>query len=152
MIKKNREDLRRRNTDFVLGKNVPFDFDDENNSLDEAIFKMMKTLKKRINNIIKAVNEKTNFQKGDLMNIIVLNDDFLTPISTGYQKKLNAEMLLNYIENILLSDQCVDINNTTYNIKVVNIPRGQGLKKINGYSKIINLVEDKKKQKEVLHK
>lgn len=84
------------------------------------------------------------------MNIMVLLDDFMTPISTSFPKEHNAEILLNYIENILSSDQSVDINKTTFNIQVVNIPRGQGLKKINGYSKIINLVEDKEKTKRTI--
>ncbi|XP_066248829.1 asparagine-rich protein-like [Euwallacea similis] len=61
-----------------------------------------------------------------------------------YQKKLNAGMLLDFIKNILSSNQSVDINITSFHIQVVNIPKSQELKKINGYSKIINLMEDKR--------
>lgn len=87
-----------------------------------------------------AAKKKADYKKGDRIRVIVNNASFNNPISTETSSNLNADTILEYIQNIVTSDQKVDLNRTTFDIQIFKMPRGNGN---GGRRKIINLAANR---------
>ncbi|XP_072377781.1 uncharacterized protein [Diabrotica undecimpunctata] len=92
---------------------------------------------------IQDTKEGAGFQKGDKIRIIVRNENFKHPISTGTETDLNTDNILAHIENIVTSDESVQVEDTIFDIQIFKIPRGSGR------HKIINLAEDRRTKKSI---
>ena len=100
------------------------------------------------NKMIEMLKQRSNLRNGDKIRLAVLNDNLNHPISTAlvtYANNYNpASTLATHLENILTSDEEVDINDCEFHITVLNIPQGQGR------GKVINLAEDKRTKKSII--
>jgi len=90
-----------------------------------------------VENAIKAMfahaKKKSDYKKGDKIYVKVSNPNFTHPISREYVK---AVELINHIENILSSNEHIDITQCRFNVKIYKIPR------VSKPTKIINLAND----------
>jgi hypothetical protein len=90
-----------------------------------------------IENAIRAMfslaKKKGDYKEGDKIYVTVSNPNFYHPISREYT---NALELINHIENILSSNEHIDIAQCTFNVKIYRVPRGTKP------TKIINLAND----------
>ena len=120
------------------------------NHINDYKINFKKQLPKMANDdlITKALTEminygkyQTNWKKGDKMNIVVENQKFFYPISTGYQCDDMVTKLKNKIQQILTSNQTVVLTDCRFTLHVINMPRGAGR------TKIINLNVDKHTKK-----
>jgi len=91
-------------------------------------------VKNAINAMIKLAKEKGSYKQGDKMVIVASNPDFNHDISKNVD---NAEELMEYVENILSSNEDLDITQCIFHIQITNIPHGKGR-----VTKIINLAND----------
>lgn len=105
-----------------------------------------------INNLRTVLEEKLNtvktragFLPGDRLRLIASNSKFNHPISTETGTNINFNKLLDQIENILTSDQNVNINGTIFDIQLFKIPRCFGRTR-----KILNLTKDRHAKKVLL--
>ena len=89
-----------------------------------------------INAMIKLAKQKGNYTPGDKLTIIVSNPHFNHDISTVVQSDAKARSFMNHVGRILSSNENLSITQTKFNIKIINMPKGQGR------SKIINLSQD----------
>ncbi|KAK7605181.1 hypothetical protein V9T40_007039 [Parthenolecanium corni] len=91
---------------------------------------------KALKEMVKFAKKQTDFKESDKMNIEVDNPKFNYPISTGYEGKDLVKKLQDKIIQILTSDESVNLTECTFNIHVVNLPRGAKP------TKILNLATD----------
>lgn len=80
-------------------------------------------LLKTIENGIQDAKKQANYQPGDKIRIVSLNENFNHPISTVMGTKATIEHLIEQIENIVTSDRKVDIHKTTFDIQILKIPK-----------------------------
>ena len=84
--------------------------------------------------MIDHAKKQGNYKKGDKMRIIVSNPHFNRDMSKYAEDK---DTLIEYNENIIPSNEKIDITQCTFHIQISNVPRGQGR-----VTKIINLADD----------
>lgn len=82
-----------------------------------------KSLRKRVEEGLLDAKKRANYQRGDKVRIVSLNENFKYPISTVIYTNVTIEKLLEQIENIVTSDRNVDINKTTFDIQIIKVPR-----------------------------
>jgi hypothetical protein len=87
-----------------------------------------------ISAMIDHARKNGDYKKGDQMRIVVSNPYFNRDMSKYVEDK---DTLKEYIENILSSNEEIDITQCTFHIQISNVPRGQGR-----VTKIINLAND----------
>lgn len=116
-------------------------------SFKEALIKDLKlsNTKYKINYIDKALNEmlkfaKTNsaYEEGDRISITLFNPNLKTPIYTGMRSKDIVVNLQTIIDDLLTSNEQIDITETTFQVQLVNIPKGSNGNKIINLSKNIH--------------
>ncbi|KAJ3661574.1 hypothetical protein Zmor_005965 [Zophobas morio] len=121
---------------------------DEEESLEsdvsDIIMKKISIIREGLNDMIKTVKEKTKFKQGDLLNIVVNHTHLWTPISTGLSRTTDVDNLLNKIQRILTSNEDLDIYTCTFNVEVVNMPRGATNAK-----RLLNIAEDSRTKKSI---
>jgi hypothetical protein len=83
--------------------------------------------------MIEFAKKSTDYKPDDRINIVVKNDRLFYPISTGFLKDDFLTKLLQKVEQILTSDQTVDITKSTFHLQIVNIPRA------GAHQRILNL-------------
>jgi len=83
--------------------------------------------------MIEKAKKQGNYNKADHMRIVVSNPHFNHDISKYIEDK---DTLIEYIENIISSNEEIDITQCTFHIQISNIPRGSKP------TKIINLADD----------
>ena len=86
-----------------------------------------------INAMFYMAKKKGNYEKGDKIYVIVSNPYFNHNISREVE---NARLLINHIENIISSNEHININQCTFHVTISKVPRGSKP------TKIINLAED----------
>ena len=114
-------------------------------SFKEALIKDLKlcNLKYKINYIEKTLNEmvklaKSNsayYEEGDRISIALFNPKIKTPI---YWNEIWCDIIVNLksiINGLLTSNEEIDITETTFQVQIVNIPRGSVRNKIINISK-----------------
>ncbi|KAL4088767.1 hypothetical protein QTP88_023851 [Uroleucon formosanum] len=99
---------------------------------------------KALDSMLKLVKKNLNYEKGDLINIIVMNPSLKNTISTGMKSDNFLNNLKSIISNILTSDETIDITETTFQVQLVKIPRGSNR------TKIINLSENIKTKNSII--
>ncbi|KAL4131304.1 hypothetical protein QTP88_008637 [Uroleucon formosanum] len=99
---------------------------------------------KALDSMLKLVKKNSNYEKGDLINIIVMNPSLKNTISTGMKSDNFLNNLKSIISNILTSDETIDITETTFQVQLVKIPRGSN------QTKIINLSENIKTKNSII--
>jgi TusA-related sulfurtransferase len=77
-----------------------------------------------------------NYKEGDKLKIVVDNPNLNHPISKYMNSDDNTIVFMNQIENIITSNENIDITQCTFNVLISGIPRGSKS------SKIINLAND----------
>lgn len=87
--------------------------------------------------------KQADYVKGDKIRIIAQNPSFNNSISTETSTNVNFDNLLDQIENIVTSDQKVDINQTIFDIQIFKVPRGLGK------NKILNLATDRRTKRSI---
>jgi hypothetical protein len=113
--------------------------------LSVIIKKKITAIREGLNEMIKIVKEKTNFKKGDLLNIVVNHKELWNPISTGLSRTTEIDNLLNNIQSILTSNQDLDIYRCTFYAEVVNMPRGA-----TNANRILNIAEDSRTKRSII--
>ena len=83
--------------------------------------------------MIVHAKKQGNYKKGDQMRIVVSNPHFNRDMSKYEEDK---DTLIEYIENIISSNEEIDITQCTFHIQISNVPRGSKP------TKIINLAYD----------
>ncbi|KAE9523026.1 hypothetical protein AGLY_016657, partial [Aphis glycines] len=91
---------------------------------------------KALDSMLKLAQKNSNYEKGDQINIIVMNPNLKNTISTGMKSDNFLTNLKSIVGNILTSDETIDITETTFQVQLVKIPRGSNR------TKIINLSEN----------
>ncbi|KAE9530087.1 hypothetical protein AGLY_011549 [Aphis glycines] len=91
---------------------------------------------KALDSMLKLAQRNSNYEKGDQINIIVMNPNLKNTISTGMKSDNFLTNLKSIVGNILTSDETIDITETTFQVQLVKIPRGSNR------TKIINLSEN----------
>jgi len=99
---------------------------------------------KALEEMLKLVQKNSNYEKGDQINIIVMNPNLNNTISTGMKSANFLSNLKKIIGNILTSDETIDITETTFQVQLVKIPRGSNR------TKIINLSENIKTKNSII--
>lgn len=94
-----------------------------------------------INALIKLAKEKGNYKKGDKITILASHPKFNHDISTVVESDIKARTFMEHVAHILSSNEEMDITQTRFNVKIINIPKGSK------GSKIINLKEDVRTKK-----
>ncbi|XP_072400380.1 uncharacterized protein [Diabrotica undecimpunctata] len=79
-----------------------------------------------LNSCLEDVKIKSNYVIGDKIRIIASNPRFNQPLSTAASTSTTFGSILDLIENVLTSDESVDIHDTTFDIQVLKLPRGCG--------------------------
>ena len=97
-----------------------------------------------LNEIIEYSKNKTNFQKGDKINIIIDNPKFFHNISSGYNADDHINKLKEKLMQILTSDESVNLFDCNFNIYTINMPRGSG------HTRILNLATNIKTKKSII--
>lgn len=95
-------------------------------------------IKKSVYAMVAKLKKDTNFQKGDKMRVIVKNPKFNNVISTSLSSNTDPHKIMERVENILTSDESVDINQCEFRCMVVHLPKGGKGRKI------LNIAEDKR--------
>jgi len=90
-----------------------------------------------INEMLKLAKNNSAYEKGDRISIALFNPNIKTPIYTGMKSDDIIVNLKSIIDGLLTSNEQIDVTETTFQIQIVNIPRGSGR------NKIINLSKDK---------
>jgi len=99
---------------------------------------------KALDSMLKLVQKNSNYEKGDQINIIVMNPNLKNTISTGMKSENFLTNLKSIIGNILTSAETIDITETTFQVQLVKIPRGSRR------TKIINLSENIKTKNSII--
>ncbi|CAH1103834.1 unnamed protein product [Psylliodes chrysocephalus] len=102
-------------------------------SLDNEKINLGHVLKTGLQN----AKKQAGYVHGDKIRVIVQNDGFNHPISTETTTNINVDNILDHIENIVTSNQEVDIRGTSFDVQIFKMPRGKGR------PKIINLTENR---------
>src|SRR5436190_15401647 len=89
-----------------------------------------------INAMIRKAKHEEHYKKGDKITIVASHPNFNHNISTVVKSDVKAQEFMDQIANILSSNEEMDITQTKFNVKIINLPRGAKP------SKIINLVND----------
>jgi hypothetical protein len=76
-----------------------------------------------INAMITHAKKQGNYNEGDRMRTVVNNPHFNRYMSRYIEDK---DTLIEYIENLISSNEEIDITQCTFHIQISNIPRGQG--------------------------
>lgn len=93
------------------------------------------SLRNTLEKALVTAKQRAGYIKGDKIRIIAQNPDFKHPISTETSTDVNMHTLMEHVENIVTSNEDVNISGTTFDVQIFKIPRGSGR------SKIINLAE-----------
>ena len=89
------------------------------------------SVEEAINAIVDHAKNKSAYEEGDKIYIVVSNPYFNHKIS---REVTNVELLIDHIENILSSNEDININQCTFHVMISKIPRGKSKP-----SKIMNL-------------
>ncbi|KAL4084017.1 hypothetical protein QTP88_029333 [Uroleucon formosanum] len=95
---------------------------------------------KTLDSMLKLAQKNSNYKKGDQINIIVMNPNLNSTISSSMKSDNFLTNLKSIIGNILTSAETIDITETTFQVQLVKIPRGSSR------TKIINLSENIKQK------
>lgn len=102
--------------------------------------------------LVTTIKKRTNARNGDKINLIASHPDLHHSISTGLVSlqehdnvddnlRVEIRRLVNHVENILSSNEEMEVNDLNIECTFVNMPQGRGR------SKIINLSSDKNTKK-----
>ena len=106
----------------------------------EKIPKNTNIINDALNEMTAYAKKNTDFQDGDKINIVVENPNFFYPISTGYEKEEDlVGKLQEKVSQILTSDQTCKLEECTFRVHIVNLPRGA----THHSKRILNLATDK---------
>jgi hypothetical protein len=103
---------------ITFRKNLPADID------------KIDLVTRALNEMTSFVKRRTNFLKGDRLNIVLKNPKIFYPISTGFQTEDHVNKLKEKVEQILTSDETVNITDSIFHVQVVTMPRGARRTKI----------------------
>jgi hypothetical protein len=95
-----------------------------------------------LDEMVSYTKKETNFQNGDKLRIIIENPQFMFPIFTGYECKDHVNKLKEKVEQILSSNEKINIEECIFQIHVVNMPRGASNSR-----RILNLDKDRRTKK-----
>lgn len=88
-----------------------------------------------INVMIKLAKDKGNYKKGDKLTIMASNPNLYLDISMVVQSDVKAREFMNHVTKIVSSNENINITQIWFNVKIINMPRGQGRRKIIKMSK-----------------
>ncbi|KAL4101040.1 hypothetical protein QTP88_021061 [Uroleucon formosanum] len=91
---------------------------------------------KALNEMLEVAQNSSAYEKYDKISIALFNPNIKTPIYTGLRSDDVLTNLKSIINGVLTSNEEIDITETTFQVQVVNIPRGSR------GDKIINLSTD----------
>ncbi|KAL4136009.1 hypothetical protein QTP88_007583 [Uroleucon formosanum] len=99
---------------------------------------------KALNEMLEVAQNSSAYEKDDKISIALFNPNIKTPIYTGLRSDDVLTNLKSIINGVLTSNEEIDITETTFQVQVVNIPRGSR------GDKIINLSTDIKTKSSII--
>ena len=100
-------------------------------------------IEKGMFNMVRKVKKEMDYRKGDLMRATIVHENLNHPISTHLSKDFQVNNIIQHFNNIITSDQNIDIEDCRFDFQVINMPRG------GARQKLLNIAEDKRTKKSI---